>query len=57
MRKTNKILSILFSVVMLIGVLPLTVSASNSTGDVTWSLDADGVFTVIGEGAYQNFSD
>lgn len=56
MRKTNKLLSILLSVVMLIGILPLTVSASSSTGDVTWSLDANGVFTVSGEGAMADYT-
>ena len=56
MRKTNKLLSILLSLVMLIGILPLTVSASNSTGDVTWSLDENGVFTVSGEGAMEGYT-
>ena len=29
---------------------------SGTTGDVTWSLDADGVFTVTGEGAMEDYA-
>ncbi len=56
MRKTNIFLSIALPLIMLIGLLSLTVSASDSTGDVTWSLDADGNFVVSGEGAMADYA-
>lgn len=54
-KKRTRIFSILVTMAILIGMLPMTVSAtteiaSGESYEVTWSLDSGGVFTVSGDG-------
>ena len=65
MKKTNKLISILLVVAMLLSMAPIsvlaaTVEASGKFGasgsNLTWSLDSDGVLTVSGSGAMEDFA-
>ncbi len=54
MKKTNKLISILLAVVMLLSMAPISVFAaetvaSGSTSSTTWSIDSDGVLTIDGK--------
>ena len=65
MKKTNKLISILLVVAMLLSMAPLTVFAATveasgkfgaSGNNLTWSLDSDGVLTVSGSGEMEDFA-
>ncbi len=65
MKKTNKLISILLVLAMLLSMAPLTVLAASvvasgkfgaSGSNLTWSLDSDGVLTVSGSGAMEDFA-
>ncbi len=65
MKKTNKLISILLVLAMLLSMAPLTVLAATveasgkfgaSGSNLTWSLDSDGVLTVSGSGAMEDFA-
>lgn len=65
MKKTNKLISILLVVAMLLSMAPIsvlaaTVEASGKFGasgnNLTWSLDSDGVLTISGSGAMEDFA-
>ena len=50
---TNRILSLVLALVMVLGMLPMTVSAASSgkCGDnITWNLSNDGTLTLSGSG-------
>lgn len=65
MKKTNKLISILLVMAMLLSMAPMTVLAATveasgkfgaSGSNLTWSLDSDGVLTVSGSGAMEDFA-
>ena len=65
MKKTNKLISILLVLAMLLSMAPLTVLAASveasgkfgaSGNNLTWSLDSDGVLTISGSGAMEDFA-
>ncbi|MBQ3045502.1 MAG: leucine-rich repeat protein, partial [Clostridia bacterium] len=65
MKKTTKLISILLVLAMLLSMAPLTVFAATveasgkfgaSGSNLTWSLDSDGVLTVSGSGAMEDFA-
>ncbi|MBR2957685.1 MAG: leucine-rich repeat domain-containing protein, partial [Clostridia bacterium] len=65
MKKTNKLISILLVLAMLLSMAPMTVLAASveasgkfgaSGSNLTWSLDSDGVLTVGGSGAMEDFA-
>ena len=65
MKKTNKLISVLLVMAMLLSMAPIsafaaTVEASGKFGasgsNLTWSLDSDGVLTVSGSGAMEDFA-
>ena len=65
MKKTNKLISILLSIAMLLSLAPVTTFAAlevasgefgASGSNLTWSLDIDGVLTVSGNGAMEDFA-
>ena len=65
MKKINKLISILIAVAMLLSMAPITVFAATveasgkfgaSGSNLTWSLDSDGVLTVSGGGAMEDFA-
>ena len=65
MKKTNKLISILLVFAMLLSMAPIsvfaaTVEASGKFGasgsNLTWLLDSDGVLTVSGSGAMEDFA-
>ncbi len=65
MKKTNKLISILLVLAMLLSMAPMTVLAATveasgkfgaSGSNLTWSLDSDGVLTVSGSGAMEDFA-
>ena len=65
MKKTNKLISILLVMAMLLSMAPITVFAATveasgkfgaSGSNLTWSLDSDGVLTVSGSGSMEDFA-
>ena len=65
MKKTNKLISILLVAVMLLSMTPISVFAASvvasgkfgaSGSNLTWSLDSDGVLTISGSGAMEDFA-
>ena len=65
MKKTNRLISILLVVAMLLSMAPITVFAATveasgkfgaSGSNLTWSLDSDGVLTISGNGAMEDFA-
>ncbi len=65
MKKTNKLISILIAVAMLLSMAPISVFAASvvasgkfgaSGSNLTWSLDSDGVLTISGSGAMEDFA-
>ncbi len=65
MKKTNKLISILLVMAMLLSLAPISVFAASvvasgkfgaSGSNLTWSLDSDGVLTVSGSGAMEDFA-
>ncbi|MBR4051247.1 MAG: leucine-rich repeat protein [Clostridia bacterium] len=65
MKKTNKLISILIAVAMLLSMAPVTVFAASvvasgkfgaSGNNLTWSLDSDGVLTISGNGEMEDFA-
>ncbi len=65
MKKTNRLISILLVVAMLLSMAPITVFAATveasgkfgaSGSNLTWSLDSDGVLTISGSGAMEDFA-
>jgi len=65
MNKTNKLISILLVMAMLLSMAPITVFAATveasgkfgaSGNNLTWSLDSDGVLTISGSGAMEDFA-
>ena len=65
MKKTNKLISILLVLAMLLSMAPISVFAASveasgkfgaSGNNLTWSLDSDGVLTVSGSGAMEDFA-
>ena len=65
MKKTNKLISILLVLAMLLSMAPMTMLAATveasgkfgaSGSNLTWSLDSDGVLTVSGSGAMEDFA-
>ena len=65
MKKTNKILSILLVIAMMLTMAPISVFAASveasgkfgaSGNNLTWSLDSDGVLTISGSGAMEDFA-
>ena len=60
MKITNKILSIILSLIILLGVVPVTASAAVYTGscgeNLTWTFDSfTGVFTISGKGKMEGY--
>ncbi|MBQ3602476.1 MAG: leucine-rich repeat protein [Clostridia bacterium] len=65
MKKINKLISILIAVAMLLSMTPISAFAASvvasgkfgaSGSNLTWSLDSDGVLTVSGSGAMEDFA-
>ncbi len=65
MKKTNKLISILIAVAMLLSMAPVSAFAASvvasgkfgaSGSNLTWSLDSDGVLTISGSGAMEDFA-
>ncbi|MBR3803265.1 MAG: leucine-rich repeat protein [Clostridia bacterium] len=65
MKKTNKLISILIAVAMLLSMAPISAFAASvvasgkfgaSGSNLTWSLDSDGVLTISGSGAMEDFA-
>ena len=61
MRKTShKLLSLLICLALALQMVPVSVFAasvaSGTSGDVSWSLDSEGVFSVTGVGAMANYA-
>ncbi len=58
MKMKARWISIILCFVMVFGMIPTTVFAaatSGETGDVAWSLDEEGIFTVSGTGAMEDY--
>ncbi len=61
MRKTNKIISLVLSLLLILSIIPVTVSAVEYSGtcgkNLTWHLDdATGVLTISGTGDMRNYN-
>ena len=65
MKKTNKLISILLVMAMLLSMTPISAFAASvvasgkfgaSGNNLTWSLDSDGVLTVSGNGEMEDFA-
>ena len=65
MKKTNKLISILLVLAMLLSMAPISAFAASveasgkfgaSGSNLTWSLDSDGVLTISGSGAMEDFA-
>ena len=65
MKKTSKLISILIAVAMLLSMAPISAFAASvvasgkfgaSGSNLTWSLDSDGVLTISGSGAMEDFA-
>ena len=65
MKKTNKLISILLVLAMLLSMAPISAFAASveasgkfgaSGSNLAWSLDSDGVLTVSGSGTMEDFA-
>ncbi len=64
MKKTNKLLSIILAILMIVTTVPMAFAADIVAGgncgaegdNLTWMLDSDGLLTISGEGAMEDYN-